>query len=70
MILGIGISTASSSQVAVETAIETKFQDHFVAAMSLPHISDPFPHLKAFLPADRGKPERVAARRARDGAAK
>ncbi|GMR10582.1 MAG: hypothetical protein BMS9Abin28_1403 [Anaerolineae bacterium] len=53
----------------VETATETKFQDHFVAAMSLPHASGPFPHLKAFLPADRSKPKRAAARRARDGAA-
>ncbi len=54
----------------VETAIETKFQDHFVAALPLPHASDPFPHLKAFLPADRGRPKHAAARRARRGAVK
>jgi uncharacterized 2Fe-2S/4Fe-4S cluster protein (DUF4445 family) len=29
----------------VETAIEPKFQEYFVAAMNLPHASDPFPHL-------------------------
>ncbi len=29
----------------VETAVEPQFQDHFVAAMSLPHASDPFPEL-------------------------
>ncbi len=29
----------------VETAIEPKFQDHFVAANAIPHASDPFPEL-------------------------
>jgi len=29
----------------VETAIEPRFQEHFVAASALPHASDPFPHL-------------------------
>ena len=29
----------------VETAIEPKFQEYFVAAMTLPHASDPFPNL-------------------------
>nr|WP_214649956.1 ASKHA domain-containing protein [Palleronia pontilimi] len=29
----------------VETAIEPRFQDHFVAANALPHASDPFPEL-------------------------
>lgn len=31
----------------VETAVEPKFQDHFVAANALPHASDPFPSLRA-----------------------
>ena len=31
----------------VETAIEPKFQDYFVAAMNIPHASDPFPNLVA-----------------------
>lgn len=30
----------------VETAIEPKFQEHFVAANAIPHASDPFPELK------------------------
>ncbi|SNT06926.1 ASKHA domain-containing protein [Antarctobacter heliothermus] len=30
----------------VETAIEPKFQDHFVAANAIPHATDPFPELK------------------------
>jgi len=29
----------------VETAIEPKFQDHFVAANAIPHATDPFPEL-------------------------
>jgi len=49
----------------VETAIEAKFQDHFVAALELPHASDPFPHLIAFLPADGGRSKRPAAHRPR-----
>lgn len=31
----------------VETAIEPKFQDHFVAANAIPHASDPFPNLSS-----------------------
>ena len=29
----------------IETALEPKFQDHFVAAMALPNKTDPFPEL-------------------------
>ena len=29
----------------IETALESKFQDHFVAAMALPNKTDPFPEL-------------------------
>ncbi|SPF80325.1 ASKHA domain-containing protein [Pseudoprimorskyibacter insulae] len=29
----------------VETAIEPRFQEHFVAANAIPHKTDPFPHL-------------------------
>jgi uncharacterized 2Fe-2S/4Fe-4S cluster protein (DUF4445 family) len=34
----------------VETAVEPAFQEEFVAAMALPHASDPFPHLHGILP--------------------
>ena len=34
----------------VETAARPAFQDSFVAAMTLPHASDPFPHLEGILP--------------------
>lgn len=31
----------------IETAVEPKFQEHFVGAMGLPHASDPYPRLSA-----------------------
>ncbi len=31
----------------IETAIEPRFQEHFVHAMALPHATDPFPRLGA-----------------------
>lgn len=34
----------------VETAVAHDFQEHFVAAMSLPHTMDLFPHLDSILP--------------------
>ncbi|MFQ5340410.1 MAG: ASKHA domain-containing protein, partial [Anaerolineae bacterium] len=34
----------------VETAVEPEFQEEFVAAMHIPHIRDPFPHLVNLLP--------------------
>jgi uncharacterized 2Fe-2S/4Fe-4S cluster protein (DUF4445 family) len=39
----------------LETAVEPRFQEHFVAAMGIPHTSDPFPRLAATidLPAPR-----------------
>ncbi|RBO54722.1 drug:proton antiporter [Rhodovulum sp. BSW8] len=37
----------------VETAIEPRFQDHFVAANALPHASDPFPELARIAPLPR-----------------
>jgi uncharacterized 2Fe-2S/4Fe-4S cluster protein (DUF4445 family) len=34
----------------IETAVHPDFQDEFVAAIHLPHASDPFPHLNGHLP--------------------
>jgi uncharacterized 2Fe-2S/4Fe-4S cluster protein (DUF4445 family) len=45
----------------VETAVEPAFQDEFVAAMALPHATDPFPHLDGILP----EPAPVTTARAR-----
>jgi uncharacterized 2Fe-2S/4Fe-4S cluster protein (DUF4445 family) len=33
----------------VETAIEPKFQEHFVNANAIPHKTDPFPHLSTIV---------------------
>ncbi|MEJ2150716.1 MAG: ASKHA domain-containing protein [Chloroflexota bacterium] len=48
----------------VETAVEPHFQDYFVAAMGLPHGSEPFPHLAGIIPEASGE-ERPARRRSR-----
>jgi uncharacterized 2Fe-2S/4Fe-4S cluster protein (DUF4445 family) len=34
----------------VQIATDPAFQDTFVAALALPHASDPFPHLEGLLP--------------------
>jgi uncharacterized 2Fe-2S/4Fe-4S cluster protein (DUF4445 family) len=52
----------------IETAIDPNFQDEFVGAMHLPHMTDAFPHLEArvTLPARTtggGRRERRSARR-------
>jgi len=39
----------------IETALESRFQEHFVHAMALPNGRDPFPHLAAAV----SLPERV-----------
>ena len=52
----------------IETAIEPRFQHHFVGAMGVPHTSDAFPELgrEVVLPAPRTL-ERDTARRRRRG---
>ena len=39
------IETTVNKIEKIETAIEPKFQDHFVAANAIPHKTDPFPEL-------------------------
>lgn len=47
----------------VETAVEPSFQDEFVAAIDIPHATEPFPHLQSLLETARAQwpPERQAA---------
>ncbi|MFM7786302.1 MAG: ASKHA domain-containing protein, partial [Gammaproteobacteria bacterium] len=54
----------------IETAIEPRFQHHFVGAMGLPHASDPFPELGRVvdLPAPRIIEAAQGRRRRRSGA--
>ena len=44
----------------VETAVEPAFQEHFVAAMALPHAHDPFPRLEAHLGRVFARPKSAA----------
>jgi len=50
----------------IETALEPRFQEHFVNAMALPHRSDPFSHLAAAvtLPQAAPRPRRATRRSA------
>jgi uncharacterized 2Fe-2S/4Fe-4S cluster protein (DUF4445 family) len=43
----------------VETAVEPRFQEHFVAAMGIPHTTDPYERFAAAVPLPR---RRTAAR--------
>jgi uncharacterized 2Fe-2S/4Fe-4S cluster protein (DUF4445 family) len=51
----------------IETAIEPRFQEHFVAAMAIPHKSAPYPHLAraVALPAPAAPATRERTRRRR-----
>ncbi len=33
----------------VETAVEPRFQEHFIGAIAIPHASEPFPNLAAMV---------------------
>jgi uncharacterized 2Fe-2S/4Fe-4S cluster protein (DUF4445 family) len=48
----------------IETALEPRFQEHFVGAMGIPHTTDPYPRLAKVvdLPAPRKAPRRGASR--------
>ena len=48
----------------IETALEPRFQEHFVNAMAFPNKVEPFPNLAAAvaLPKPRERPERVRRR--------
>ncbi|HLU52975.1 MAG TPA: ASKHA domain-containing protein [Acidimicrobiia bacterium] len=51
----------------VETATEPRFQEHFVAAMGIPHSSHEFPHLSDVLPpSDPRRGSRRGGRRSRE----
>jgi uncharacterized 2Fe-2S/4Fe-4S cluster protein (DUF4445 family) len=48
----------------IETAIEPKFQAHFVAAMGIPHSTEPYPQLRQAvpLPEPKAAPPRTNSR--------
>ena len=49
----------------IETAIEPRFQEHFVAAMAIPHKSAPFPHLARAVALPTPAPATMVSRRRR-----
>jgi uncharacterized 2Fe-2S/4Fe-4S cluster protein (DUF4445 family) len=56
----------------IETAIEPRFQEHFVAAMAIPNKVDAFPHLAKTIrlpPRGAGIAERATRRRRREAPA-
>jgi uncharacterized 2Fe-2S/4Fe-4S cluster protein (DUF4445 family) len=34
----------------IELTMEKDFQEQFMEAMQIPHMTDPFPHLEGFIP--------------------
>ena len=49
----------------VETAVEPRFQEHFIGAMAIPHASEPFPNLAAkveFLGRVTSRPKQASVR--------
>jgi uncharacterized 2Fe-2S/4Fe-4S cluster protein (DUF4445 family) len=70
MALLSGVARQEIEEVAlrvekVETAVEPRFQEHFVAAMAIPHKTDPYTELAKVvdLPTPAPKPERRRPRR-------
>jgi len=54
--------------IHVQTAVAANFQNEFVAALALPHASDPFPNLEGVIPARSAEPQpRRSQRRRQDG---
>jgi len=54
----------------IETAVAPRFQEFFVEAMAIPHLTAPYPHLRAAVPLPEVKAgARAAARRGRRTAA-
>ncbi|MBV8445654.1 MAG: DUF4445 domain-containing protein, partial [Candidatus Dormibacteraeota bacterium] len=51
----------------IETAIEPKFQAHFVEAMGIPHSTQAYPNLRRFvtLPEPKAAPQRSGTSRRR-----
>jgi uncharacterized 2Fe-2S/4Fe-4S cluster protein (DUF4445 family) len=75
MALLSGVAREEIEQVAariekVETAVEPRFQEHFVAALAIPHKNDPYPSLAATvdLPVAPETGRRRRGRSARSGA--
>jgi uncharacterized 2Fe-2S/4Fe-4S cluster protein (DUF4445 family) len=64
------IADVARTVTKVETAIEPRFQEHFVASLAFPHATDPYVHLAEVLPLPARRPSGpvAPARRRRGGA--
>src|SRR6266511_4187406 len=49
----------------VETAVEARFQEHFVDAMAIPHARDPYPRLERVVPLPERVPRTTGGQRPR-----
>jgi uncharacterized 2Fe-2S/4Fe-4S cluster protein (DUF4445 family) len=49
----------------VETAVESRFQEHFVDAMAIPHASDPYPRLARVVALPERRPQATRGERRR-----
>ena len=58
---GREIAQVARTVTKVETAIEPRFQEHFVASLAFPHATDPYPHLAQVLPLPARRPAGPAA---------
>jgi len=61
------IETLARQIEKIETAIEPKFQDHFVASMAIPHKTDPYTELAKAVPLPAPKAEEASGRKRRRG---
>src|SRR6266511_57605 len=49
----------------VETTVETRFQEHFVDAIAIPHTRDPYPRLERVVPLPERVPRTTGGQRPR-----
>ena len=64
-VLGALIASLVRRIEKVETAVEPKFQAHFVEAMAIPHNSAPYPHLASVVTLPAAEPVEARGRSGR-----
>jgi uncharacterized 2Fe-2S/4Fe-4S cluster protein (DUF4445 family) len=62
------IADVARQVTKIETAVEARFQEHFVAALAFPHATEPYAHLAQVVALPARKPSRESATRRRRGA--
>jgi uncharacterized 2Fe-2S/4Fe-4S cluster protein (DUF4445 family) len=65
------IASVARTVTKIETAVEPRFQEHFVAALAFPHATESYAHLAQVVTLPARRPSRdVPARRRRGGRAR